>query len=108
MKLAIALIVSAFAFSAHALESNYGTLSTQGGHQVCTYTNNGGAKYVKRASFELEGPHGSTFTFETTVNKVVATGETVTASSSAPAFYKGWYCKFLSTSAAAASAPAPY
>ncbi|MBS1969530.1 MAG: hypothetical protein JSU04_04460 [Bdellovibrionales bacterium] len=107
MKLPIALIVSAFAFSAHALESNYGTLSRQGGQQVCTYTNDGGTKYMKRASFELEGAHGSTYTFETIVNKVVANGETITATSSAPAFYKGWYCKFLSTNVAAPGAPAP-
>jgi hypothetical protein len=98
MKMIMMIIAVLFSVTAaSALESHYGKIYYQGGRYHCAYTNNGAAKDMKWVYFAVErrsGKERDVFA-QYKVDKVVASGETITVSSDFDASYVGWYCKFL-------------
>lgn len=99
MKFVVALMATLVSVSsAHALlESHYGKLSYVRGEYVCTYTNNGHDKNMKWVYFGMEhrGAHGNTFKVQHKVDRVVRSGETITAGSGLNARFNAQFCKFL-------------
>lgn len=108
MKILIALLVSAFALSANALESHYGKITYRGGQYHCAYTNHGAPKDMKWVVFVSEGLRGDSHTREIRrkVDDVVGSGETIRASSGVASPYRHeWYCKFLERHGGASETP---